>query len=60
WRYATNSTDIPSSIFGPAGGRITPSGSVYMFMQFIAPTASSVYGVPIVIVVNVRAQIRLP
>lgn len=60
WRYATNSTDTPPSIFGPAGGRITPSGSVYMFMQFIAPTASSVYGVPIVIVVNVRAQIRLP
>ena len=60
WKIATTSIETPSSVFGPYGGFIQPTKNNYLFMQFISPTLSSVYGEPIVIIVNIRAQMRLP
>ncbi len=52
-------TAATDEIFGPAGGSVSPTQSIYLFFQFLAPTASSVYE-PATIIVGLKATLYMP
>ena len=56
---ATDASEDPTPIFGPYGGRLTPSQELYLFFQLVAPSTSTYYG-KTTIKVGLKATIRLP